>query len=507
MSNGIIDYIRVREGNWSGYVHTDFQDIAITELVEPDRSGSKDTHFEKVQSSEAAEVYRYCIEVHARPVLLYLKRHLDRSVLDRIKHLFRPSRAERAFYAGLLLQKYNFDSPQIAAFLRKKKGLAASEDILITRGISNTSSLTAVLTTNTLNGGQLDRRTRRRLFLQLGKTIGRMHATGICHGDLRAGNVLVRAEAGGFTFTLIDNERTRKYRSLLPHLRRKNLVQLNMLREGVSVTDRMRFWKHYCQAAGIDRLRAQSLLRAVLRRTGVRLKKRAKTHLGFSDVTLPAQRMALKTKTAVYKGFYLKAFCSKEDAASLLGQIEGLMETGVVLKDDTATRVVRCTYNGWDIVVKRYNHQGLWHSLRHTIKGSRAQKNWTLGHLLTKANIASPDPLAMIEERKFGLIQQSYIITSYVEGPLLHDVMNGGGYSPQEQQTIMEKAEKLIEKLRHHQMTHSDMKPANMIICQGEPVLIDLDSMQQHHSRFFFEYRYRKMVRYFHQRLHGKVKR
>ena len=180
------------------------------------------------------------------------------------------------------------------------------------------------------------------------------------------------------------------------------------------------------------------------------------------------------------------------------------MATGFVLKSDISTRVVRCNYNGWDIVIKRYNHQGLWHSLRHTIKGSRARKCWRFGHLLTAAKIPCAASLGMIEERVWGVVRQSYIINAFVEGPMLYTVMTSSEYSDQEKQIARKNAESILEKLGKHRMTHSDMKSVNMLVCNGQPILIDLDSMQKHRFRPYFRLRYEKMLRKFNSRLHGR---
>ena len=60
-----------------------------------------------------------------------------------------------------------------------------------------------------------------------GEEIGRLHAAGFVHGDLRWGNVLVRgADTGQPAFIYIDNDRTRKYRRIPAHQRIKNLIQI-----------------------------------------------------------------------------------------------------------------------------------------------------------------------------------------------------------------------------------------------------------------------------------------
>jgi serine/threonine protein kinase len=91
------------------------------------------------------------------------------------------------------------------------------------------------------SGEQLQR--RRQLLRALGTFIGRIHATGFIHGDLRPGNVLAVLEQGRFRFTLIDNERNVQKIPPPGKMLLRNLMQLNMLLPSdISRSDRMRFF-------------------------------------------------------------------------------------------------------------------------------------------------------------------------------------------------------------------------------------------------------------------------
>ncbi|MEN8128096.1 MAG: lipopolysaccharide kinase InaA family protein [Planctomycetota bacterium] len=502
--NNLKDYVTVCEGGWTGYVHADFQHVPLSSLIDPTVSDEQRGPFEKVHSSDMAEVYRYSFKTQETSGLLYLKKHHHRSMLDAVKHLFRPSRAKRAFDAGLMLKKHGLNAPQNIAFLQKKEGPLSAEDILITQEIANATPLSTVLRSNETNLGPMTGNNKRKMIAELGTAIGQMHKAGISHGDLRTGNVFVRQESSRWRFIFIDNERTVKHVVLPVWLRLKNLVQLNMQQVNVSATDRMRFLQAYRQAADIGRLRSKRIARTVAKRTVQRFKQRTKSRIGLSGTDPQTHWNCQTARANRYSGIFLTDFAKSDTAAQLFGQIEDLTKTGTVLKDDVSTRVVRSMYNGWDIVIKRYNYQGFWHSLRHTIKGSRAKKCWRFGHLLTAVGIPCAAAIGVVEERRFGMIHQSYIINAFVAGPLLHALMNDPDCSPQEQRSIVQKAEGVLEQLGRHRLTHSDMKSSNMIISGGAPVLIDLDSMRQHRQGPYFRNRYKKMLQTFHQRLYGK---
>ncbi|RKY06475.1 MAG: hypothetical protein DRP56_07340, partial [Planctomycetota bacterium] len=360
----IKDYAGIRKDGWVGFIGIDFKQIPLAKLIDETAVDESRGAFEKVCSSDTAEVYRYSINTQRRPQHLYLKKYPHRSALDAVKLLFRPSRAKRAFKAGLMLEKHGLCTPQIVAFLQKKEGLLCTEDILITQEMMNAAALSLVLGSNKTNLGTMTVNNKRTMVTELAATIGKMHKAGISHGDLRGGNVFVTQEPNGWQFIFIDNERTIKYRILPFWLRIKNLVQLNMQQTNISSTDRMRFLRAYRQAANISRIRSKRIARTVAQKTTRRFKRRAKTRTGLSDGGEQLHWNFQMARADCRSGIFLTDFAKADTAAQLLNQIEELMEAGAVLKDGISTRVVRCTYNGLDIVIKRYNHQGLWHSLR-----------------------------------------------------------------------------------------------------------------------------------------------
>ncbi|MDD5458099.1 MAG: lipopolysaccharide kinase InaA family protein [Phycisphaerae bacterium] len=471
----------------------------ISNLLAATDRNSK-TEIAAVSSSDYTDVFAANIGGFKKK--LYFKKYLYRSKVDFVKHIFRSGRAKRSLAASIILRQKGFNTPQIIALLEKIIGPFTIQSFLITEEAENSGSVVQYWQTPIVSGGDLFR--KRQFIESFGTTIGKLHSAGIFHGDLRLNNVLVQDHETNWKFYFIDNERTKKFGAIPKRLRLKNLVQLYMFGYSLPKTDQMRFFRAYCDAAKIGKKEAKHIAQVVAANTLRRIKRRAADRTGIPDVALQTQWAFQRACLDNRYGIFQMEFCKGCDAADFLRQIDHLVEIGTVLKDDKATRVVRCTYNNRDIVVKRYNYQGLWHSVRHTIKGSRAMKCWRFGIQLIGYGISCAESLAMVEQRRFGIIVQSYIVNAFVEGPLLYDVMNRAGYSDDERKAVLEKAQNLLKQLGFKQLTHSDMKPANVIICNGEPVLIDLDSMQQHRWQFYFRYRYRKMIDYFHCRMHGK---
>jgi hypothetical protein len=188
--------------------------------------------WELVQSSAFARVARN------RERGIYYKEFLPRSPLETLKAALRGSRATRARRQGEALLLAGFEAPANLAW----GSLPGGREYLFTREARG-RDVTSWLQARPGNGTGVSLATRRQLLRQLGVFVGRLHATGFVHGDLRPGNVLADLCQGRFLFTLIDNERTVQRHPPPGRMLLRNLMQLNMLPSAVlSRADRMRFF-------------------------------------------------------------------------------------------------------------------------------------------------------------------------------------------------------------------------------------------------------------------------
>jgi len=181
--------------------------------------------------------------VHARVAWqrdqgLYYKEFLARSPLESIKALLRGSRATRARRQNDALRAAGFSAPLNVAWGKLPGGCEYLFSSAVPgRGV--TQWLRGELTQR--QGESL--RMRRALLFSLGTFIGRLHAAGFIHGDLRTSNVLASRQEGEFTFALIDNERNCRQQPAAGMKLLRNLMQLNMLLPSdLTATDRMRFF-------------------------------------------------------------------------------------------------------------------------------------------------------------------------------------------------------------------------------------------------------------------------
>ena len=228
-------------------INKDFRNAELEQaLTAGEKKLSERYELSPVASSDFSRVYRFTTRFGNIERCVYFKQYLYRSTLDFIKHLVRPSRAKRAFMATLMLEKNGFEAPVVVAMGECKFSFLERGNFLLTVEVEEAKPIHQFIPDQLDNFTKKKYNDLRDLIRTFGHTVGKMHAAGIFHGDLRLGNVLVRRGKNAWHIFLIDNERTRKFHRLPARLRLKNLVQANILiSDCITKTDRMRFFKAY----------------------------------------------------------------------------------------------------------------------------------------------------------------------------------------------------------------------------------------------------------------------
>ncbi|MDP9516843.1 lipopolysaccharide kinase InaA family protein [Pseudomonas protegens] len=191
------------------------------------------------------------------------------------------------------------------------------------------------------------------------------------------------------------------------------------------------------------------------------------------------------TLFSVQRGpFALRAIRREEEAAMLpvLAQADALLDQGHLYKTGGAASVGRVEAAGRTLVVKRYNIKGLAHWLKRFWRPSRAWHSWREGNRLEFLGIATPRPLAVLEQRFLWLRRRAYLVTEYLPGP---DIIErfapfvDSGEAPESELLALDR---LFAQLIRERISHGDFKGHNLFWQDDRWALIDLDSMCQHSS-------------------------
>ena len=176
---------------------------------------------------------------HNSALQIYYKEFLPRSPVETIKALIKGSRATRGRHNSEALLIAGFNAPKNLAWGK----LPGAREYLFTRAVPGEGVSTWIKTILSRQSGNCLQE-RWKFLRELGIFVGRLHATGFIHGDLRTSNVLAHRGIEHFEFSLIDNERNVQYRPAPGKLLLKNLMQLNMhTPDELSRADRWRFFR------------------------------------------------------------------------------------------------------------------------------------------------------------------------------------------------------------------------------------------------------------------------
>lgn len=169
--------------------------------------------------------------------------------------------------------------------------------------------------------------------------------------------------------------------------------------------------------------------------------------------------------------------------AAFLEAPDAWVAAGHIYKDGGACTVARVGYQERDLVIKRYNIKNWQHAISRCWRPTRAWHSWLAAHRLHFWGVATPQPLALIEERKGPLRGRAFFVTAYCPGASLHDCLEPDRLpEPAQQSAIL----RLFETLHRLRITHGDLKAHNLFWHAGEIVLIDLDALTQHRSDWTF---------------------
>lgn len=239
-------YRATRVGKWDVTFDETVCDNGIAQLLEAFLvSGVVPENWVKLKSSDNANVWKFPVADR----WCVFKEYLMRDPFDGVKAFVGRSRAKRAWINGKMLTQEGTYTPQMLAFGGKRSFPLTYQSFLVTEFISNSLGIYTLLKENlplSLTKEQI--KLKRTMIRSFGSFIGRLHAKGFAHGDLRLDNILIAGwGTDEYRFFLIDNERNRYFQKGIPHrYRMKNLVQLNMLvLPQVTFTDRIRFFRAY----------------------------------------------------------------------------------------------------------------------------------------------------------------------------------------------------------------------------------------------------------------------
>ena len=294
--------------------------------------------------------------------------------------------------------------------------------------------------------------------------VGRMHAGGLVQEDAHLGNFLLE----GDRLYVIDGDAIRE--SATPADCTGNLAlllaQLQPQAEAALRADLLQSYRSGNPGAAVDEVQlAATSASARQRRLADYLDK------CLRDCSLFAS--AHRTDR-----FFSIVRAETTLLAPLIHDPDAWLEKGVPLKRGRTATLARVEVNGRQLVIKRYNIKGPVHALSRSWRPSRAWHSWLEGHRLDFLGIATPRPLALVEQRAGPLRGKAWLITEYCDGASLAERYSDPDTTPPAAE--LDAIGALLRQLVAARISHGDLKATNLLWCNDKPQLIDLDAMRQH---------------------------
>ena len=158
--------------------------------------------------------------------------------LQRLKTLFVPSKAAKAWRGALALAEAKIETPRPLAYLERRSRGAVVESYFVAGRVPGLPEIRALFRDPGPGG-------LRPLLEFLACSVASLHRAGLLHRDLSDGNILVRTAGPGYAFVYLDTNRVRRRKRLGASARARNLVRL-----GIPPAERMFFLERYAAARG-----------------------------------------------------------------------------------------------------------------------------------------------------------------------------------------------------------------------------------------------------------------
>lgn len=299
--------------------------------------------------------------------------------------------------------------------------------------------------------------------------LGKMHAAGLVQEDLHLGNFL---NSKGQLF-VIDGDAVRSLtagKPLTDLQAARNLAILLAQLPAEWDAQRQPLLSAYSAAAGLARPDEELLQREV---ADVRA-RRLNDFLAKSvrDCTLFSVKRSFGRFTAAVRS-------AADSLAPLLAAPDAAMRRGQLLKDGGTCTVTKVAASGRPLVVKRYNLKSTRHAVSRLWRPSRAWHSWREGHRLQFLGIATPAPLALVEERIGPLRRRAWLITEYCPGKNLLEHLAADCAPPDAEAAALTG---LFAAMQRMLISHGDLKATNLLWHEERLLLIDLDATTQHRS-------------------------
>jgi hypothetical protein len=187
-------------------------------------------------------------------------------------------------------------------------------------------------------------------------------------------------------------------------------------------------------------------------------------------------------RRSVWRVAHFDASLPTDLHAELWNDPSALVAGGEILQSKGVRKTVRVLCQQRPYVMKHYVEPTRRHALKQTVQPSRAWRTWKFTHRLADAGIATPRPVACVENRWGPLRRDSFLMYPYVEGRTLRSLFSvEAKQSSSVHERLWQQLNELWQRLVELRVSLGDTNLGNFIVCPaGRLWLIDLDKSRFH---------------------------
>lgn len=405
---------------------------------------------------------------------LFLKRYKVRGLRERLKHLFAPSKARREWEMVRFALRRGIPTPLPLAMGERRKGGILQEAFLITQALSPSIPLIDMMPEKGYEGS----------ILRAARLIRRVHDARLFHQDLHAGNILVQRDEG--TLYVIDLHRAKPLRRISERRRLWNLAQFFYSCKAWLISDaKEECVKLYDEGRDLFKGREASTVvkierleeRIYRRHMRSRTKRCRKDSGGFYVIKRDGWRIWAKRQWQPEA--LLEVIEKHQDIVTV--KKEGL------IKDGRRTAITLFESMGRRVCVKEYRSGGHRSRLKGLLTRSKARKGWLMGNGLVVRGIGGIIPQALLERRRWGVLQEAFLIMESPHGYSELDrymVRNFGCHGDGEarKRAFLKALAGFMAALYQLKIAHQDLKTCNIMVKEEDTTwrfgLVDMDDIR-----------------------------
>jgi tRNA A-37 threonylcarbamoyl transferase component Bud32 len=461
MSPGI--HKKFSQGEFKGRIREDLFSLLPVGFFEDPISSVQRSGSEVLKASRWRVAVIFSVDGKRK---IFLKRDRTKNWIDSLKYLILPSKGRKEWFIAYESQRRRLDVPNPLGWMERGQAGVVKESYYLSEAIGSGASLIDSVHLGT-----------RFPLEELAKSVRRIHQAGLFHKDLHAGNFLW----DGQSLFLTDLHRAEIMKTISLKRRLWNLSHLfHSLRDTWGEKDQERFIDLYFEGESVSPHQKNVFLRQI--RSGMeRLQKRQ-----WKSRTKRCVKES--TEFAVERGKGVHYYHRRDYP---LGRVKEAVEEHVKLVRDDPSKLLKHSpkinvsilkVHGENICVKQFKNFHVWDRFRDRFRTSKGLKAWLGGNGLRARAIPSLKSLALVEERDWLALKESFFITEVSDrGRELDRYIFEGLKDFAKRRHFIRAFAEWLAHFHQRGLYHRDMKTCNVFISEnGVPwnfYLLDLEDL------------------------------